>query len=422
MRNPDGSSLDFRLGGYIRLSTGDTIMEVEKKERICDEKGNRWIKLAGRPRQAHDDHVRLAQNDGFFFRYVYENDDIDYRRIEVGTPAATIESGDILQSSSYEDNLGGRTEIEQITTTTERIERVELPDTIHEAHSWGTTVTGQVKPTVNSVSKMAITSVNIPDNAVIPSWVRYETSLHISAPGYWTYLRDPRAGTTIEIIVSLQSDDLFIGGGSPPSDKVGSASGHGGFMNQITHYGSWLENDVTNDTVVNSHWVSWKSIRNNAPSSLSDPLDDRTETLYARGSAIISKRTITLKSDSAYLAELQAILNSIPNASGSEPRRVEQNFDEVTVIDTHTEDRVTHVIGGHRGYSFTIKSKGEVNKRYNVDFRLGDTVHIDDSRLDVTYTGVVSGAIETIDGNGYGLEIEIDKLGATLEQRISGVI
>jgi hypothetical protein len=42
--------------------------------------------------------------------------------------------------------------------------------------------------------------------------------------------------------------------------------------------------------------------------------------------------------------------------------------------------------------------------------------------LGVIYTGVVSGAVETIDGNGYNLDIEIDTIGANLEQRLNRVI
>jgi len=82
----------------------------------------------------------------------------------------------------------------------------------------------------------------------------------------------------------------------------------------------------------------------------------------------------------------------------------------------------TFVEGGHVGYSFGIKSKGEVEKRYKVDFQLGDTIAVNDTRLNALYTGVVSGAVETIDSNGYRVEIEIGTLGATLEQRVQRVI
>jgi len=84
--------------------------------------------------------------------------------------------------------------------------------------------------------------------------------------------------------------------------------------------------------------------------------------------------------------------------------------------------RRTYVEGGHAGYNFRIKSKGKVEKRYKVDFNLGDTIAVNDTRLNVVYTGVVSGAVETIDGNGYSVEIEIGTLGATLEQRVQRVI
>jgi len=84
--------------------------------------------------------------------------------------------------------------------------------------------------------------------------------------------------------------------------------------------------------------------------------------------------------------------------------------------------RRTHVEGGHAGYNFGLKSKGEVERRYKVDFNLGDTIAVNDTRLNVVYTGVVSGAVETIDSNGYSVEVEIGTLGATLEQRVQKVI
>ena len=76
---------------------------------------------------------------------------------------------------------------------------------------------------------------------------------------------------------------------------------------------------------------------------------------------------------------------------------------------------------GKDGYAFKLKSKGEVEKRYKVDYDLGDTIEVNDTRLGVVYTGVVSGATETIDGNGYNVDIEIGTLGETLAQRLNNM-
>ena len=389
-RHPDGgSSVNPQLGGYIRLSPGDTIMKIEKRERRCDEKGHFWLKIGGRPTLDSVENMREAQNTGFFSRYVYNGNNAEnYRRYTKGTAVTTINRGDILESSTYEDSLGGFTETEQILTEKE----VPVDDTIYEAYSWGTIVTGQPKPTVNTVNRSILLTSRIGDNA----------SLSYGVP-------DPSAGAEIDSAAHWTTHALVQTTGNMPTVSVGAASGPGGYMNRVSYNGTWIKNDVTNDIQVfgNSSYL-WRVHRQNG---------GFTQFTW-RGTAFVEQRTITLKTDSEYQSELWSYLNSLPNRSGSAQRRVEQNW-----IDTaEADDKVTTVKGGHEGYSFKIKSKGEVEKRYKVDFHLGDTVTINDTRLGVVYTGVVSGATETIDSSGYNVDIELGTLGATLEQRLNKVI
>jgi hypothetical protein len=125
----------------------------------------------------------------------------------------------------------------------------------------------------------------------------------------------------------------------------------------------------------------------------------KTDHFGNRGVANLPVSTVVVKTMAAYLAEMQA-------------------FAQTVIVNKQKE----HVEGGHTGYSCILRSKGEVEKQYNVDFNLGNTITINDTRLNVVYTGVVSGVIETIDSNGYSVNIEMGTLGASLEQRINKVI
>ena len=365
------------LDGYIRLAPGDTIMQIEKRKRICDEKGNRWYQLGGRATQQTDDIVRDAKNNGYYFRYVYNGSNSEqYSTSTVKAPVTTINSGDILTSNTYEDDLGGFTEV--------------IEDTVHEAYSWGTIITGQPKVIVNTVTKSTVISVTWGPNAT--------QTINMGRD----FMPHPDAGTTATSVVSVQTHEPFVDVSNVPQIVVGAASGANGKMDRIEYKGSWFKNDVTTDVTLDGQFYSWTVhyYDRNAPNGINFHIGT------SQGRAIIPKRTITLKTDQEYLAEMQALLT--PQSSGSMPKKINQ--------------QITTVTGGHAGYSFTIKSKGEVSKRYKVDFKLGDTISVNDTRLGVVYTGVVSGAVETIDSNGYSVDIEIGTLGATLEQRVNKVI
>ena len=361
------------LGGFIRLSPGDTIMEIEKKEEIFDKWGNKWYKLGGRPRQQPDDVVRQAQNEGFFFRYVYNGvNGENYRTFRVGTPVTTINKGDILQSGTYEDSLGGF----------ESSEMIDPGKPGEEAFSWSSTVRSHPKPNVTTVNVSIMVSVSVPTTTYNSSNGRYEFD-----GGTWT----------INDIVSQQSHNVFN------SDTIrtvtsGTNSGRNGRSDIKTSSYQWITNDTQSDVTVYGPTYNWSGWW---------PGTNRQTSGSSRGQGIIRVRTVSMRSDSQMDTLMWGELSpgSVPAVPAVPPKF-----------------RTTNVTGGHAGYSFVIKSKGEVEKRYKVDFILGDTIRINDTRLNVIYTGVVSGAVETIDENGYSVDIEIGTLGATLEQRVQRVI
>ena len=384
------------LDGYIRLAPGDTIMQIEKKEKICDEKGNLWYKLGGRPTLQTDEVVRDAKNNGYYFRYVYNGSNAEqYSTFNVKTPVTTINSSDILNSSAYEDDLGGFTET--------------IEDTVYEAYSWGTIITGQPKVIVNSVQKMVIVPSQMPSNAKTLS------GGYLPGGNIPSLTAHPDAGKTFEDIASVQTHEPFTTG-DVPQISVGKASGANGRMDRIEYKGSWFKNDVTNDTLVGGYIRYHYDYLTGTSSTVNGTINNAiigVTTIALQGIAVTSVRKITSKTEAEYLAEMRAFANAQASLmsqelSGSKPANIKK--------------QVTHVEGGHTGYSCILKSKGEVEKRYKVDFKLGDTISVNDTRLGVVYTGVVSGAVETIDSSGYSVDIEIGTLGATLEQRVQKVI
>ena len=357
-------TLNPAIGGYIRLFPGDTIMNIERKEEIFDDYGNSWYKLGGRTTQSNNNVVRIARNNGNFFRFVY--DGVDSERLSMpiaGTPSTIINIVDILNSSVFEDNLGGLAEI--------------VEDTAHEAFTWGTTVVGQPRISINASVRYVV--IDRPIDVLV------------AAGAADALYQDPNVGDITKENVSYTTDEPFTTD-DVPEISIGEASGPNGRMDRITYNGSWIKKDVTNDSIIRGTTYSWLTVNNKRH--------------FFTGTSIQSVRKITLKTPQEYLAEMQALFT--PESSGSMPANISR--------------RTTFVEGEHAGYSFKLKSDGEVEKRYKVDFNIGDTIRVNDTRLDVVYTGVVSGAIETMDGNGYSVEIEIGTLGATLEQRVQRVI
>ena len=407
------------LGGYIRLSPGDTIMKVEKKERICDAHGNRWYKLGGRGKlldesdaeyvlntnskiihrsscrevpsigianRAYSNVPRVqgyrdcntcrpskdaaqteainAQNEGYFFRFVYDGVSEETFVIHHSEePVTTVNSSDIVESSAYEDNLGGYTKVEIVPVETTE----EVDDTIYEEYHWGTIISGNERPTVTRVQR-TLQRAYFGFNGWVTATMPYMT------------------------------DEINANSGHFPRLVYGNENNPNTEWNRIHYGGTWIKSDTTREQFLTHPPISL------GPGYTWTPGD------------FAPIRTITLFTDAEYETLMRRLAPN--NPSGYESRKVEHN----EIATTETQEVITHVEGGHSGYSCKIKSKGEVDKRYKVDFNLGDTICVSDTRLNVTYTGIVSGAVETIDANGYNVEIEIGTLGATLEQRIDGVI
>jgi len=366
-----------RLDGYIRLSPGDTIMHVEKIERICDREGNLWYKIGGRPTQDSDDDMRAAQNEGFFSRYVYNGSNAETNRRNTKSAAVTtINSNDIIQSCTYEDNLGGYTEVEIIPV--EKLESVD--DTIYEEYHWGTIISGLEKP-------------------VIRRALRYHR--FVTTALSWASAQPPLIKLTepwVAYDAYYNTDELILSSGTFPRVVYGNINNTETEWDRINYNGTWVKDDVTHDVFV--------SVPN---------LPIHPGVTWHEGT-FVQSRSLTLYTDNEYNNFMRNLAPN--NPSGFMQRHVEKN----TITTAEPQEIVTHVKGGHSGYSFVLKSKGDVQTRYKVDFNLGDTIIINDTRLNVVYTGVVSGATETIDSSGYNVDIEVGTMGATIEQRVNKVI
>jgi len=353
------------LGGFIRVSPGDTIMQIEKREKLCDDSGNHWWLISGRTHQGTDDQVRAAQNNGTYFRYIYNGvNNVTFSSRGKGVIVATIQSRDILNSSFYEDNLGGFTE-------------TVLVEAGREAFSWSSTVVSQPKPQVTTVQ----ISVNV-------------TSSYGSAESVG-------GGVTMVIqrerqdVLTANSHSVFVTD-ETISTTSGTNSGSNGRSDIKRSSYQWITNDVSTDVTVEG--PNYQTFLYYQQPSLTPVNETR------RARAVIRTRTVTMRTDSQMLALMQGE-RTPGSVSGIAP--------------VH---RTTYVIGGHEGYKCIIKSKGDVGTRYKVDYNLGDTVTVNDTRLGIIYTAVVSGAVETIDSNGYSVDIELGTLGATVEQRLNRTI
>ena len=353
------------FGSWIRLSPGDTIMKVEKIEKECDEKGNFWYKLGGRPTQQTDEIVRDAKNLGYYFRYVYDGFNSEtYRTFIPGTPKTMINSRDLLKNSLYEDDLGGFTDV--------------VDDTIAEEITWGTIITGTERPTVQNLTRTLRFALyaNRPLNTSNTNVMWNETT-----GTYTTHVLANASGVFPRIVIGDENNINTV-------------------WEKISYNGSWIKSDVTD-----RQFVKGTQIQLGTSSTYNDFSNNIFQGWWSPGE-FVNVRTITLMTLNEYLGFMQNLIP--PNPSGTRPAVVDR--------------KIVHVAGGHSGYAFTIKAKGDVESRYKVDYDLGDTVSVNDTRLGLVYTGVVSGATETIDSSGYNVDIEIGVLGATVEQRLSKVI
>jgi len=239
-------------------------------------------------------------------------------------------------------------------------------------------VRSQPKITVNNVTRQMMLSHSV--------GIRSSPS-YSSEPFAWRSVQDLLTWTTH----STFTTDTVI------EVTQGSASGPNGRMDNITCPAQWITNDVTNDITILG------------------PLYNQSlgvgSYLYGQGVAVVQQRTVTVRTDLQMQTLMNAYLASgtIPAAGGA-----------AAIPAVPATYRI--VAGGHVGYKVAIKSKGDVHTRYKVDYNVGDTITINDIRLGVVFTGVVSGATETIDGSGYTVNIELGMLGATVEQRLNKTI
>ena len=350
------------IGGYIRVQPGDTIMQIEKKERICESDGTLWYEISGRPNLVTDDQVREAQNNGKYYFYRYNGvNGVSLETRTKGTSSATISARDVLSSSIYGDNLGGFTE-------------TVLIDAGREAFSWSSTIVSPPKPVVTTVNlSVLVTSNYAMNDPVIGGQVVVQRERHdvLSAPSHSVFISDETISVT-----------------------SGTKSGSNGRNDVKQSAYQWLANDTQTDVTVYGpyyqHFLYWNFTTPN--------YEDR------RAAAVIRTRNVTLRTD-AQMRALMASETTPGSVSGIAPQY-----------------RTTQVVGGHDGYKCNIKSKGDVGTRYKVDYFLGDTITVNDIRLGVVYSAVVSGATETIDTNGYSVDIELGTVGATVEQRLNRTI
>lgn len=236
-------------------------------------------------------------------------------------------------------------------------------EVVQHGYTWGTEVVSQSKQSLQTNLKSALVTVERPINVALSE--------------------------TLTDTVSTMSHTL-IETGETITVTQGGATGQGGYMQRVTCPRNWVVSDTTTAVTLNGP-------RYDFGFQYKDEDDVLTIVSgYKQGSAIIDRRDIVLLTDAQMRSVMSAYLES-----GSVP--------EIT----------RYVDGGHSGYECNIKCKGDVQTRYNVDYVVGDTISVDDDRLEVVYTGVVSGVTETIGSSGYEVDIEIDTLGATIEQRVN---
>jgi hypothetical protein len=367
--NPDVWSTNV----IFTMSNSTTRMWSEVVSKSCDTKGNIWIKIKGRDRKAQDTwrackidgvinllsgsieckyddkmydlYFRIAKNTNRFFNYAWNGSQDILISKTVGAATAIIDKEDITESELYADNLGGYTDFCRVK--------------------------GKPKPTINKVIK----SGTVTHSGSLPSYQRSGANLY--------FFTESGASYNFEYVYSWIDNELsetdnepliFAGGGT-----------RDGSLQEVSADIPWVTSDVTHE------YLNYKLFDYHTTARLNNESSGNivNVSVWWNVPYRYNARTITLKSDAAYQAEMQALL------------------------------KYATVIGGANSYSCTLKSKGNVNKRYKVDYNLGDTITINDTRLDVLYTAVVSGATETIDSSGYSVAIELGTVGATLQQRLA---
>lgn len=383
---------------YIRIGPGDVIMKVERRKKICDEKDNLWWELGGRPEQFSNDEIRDSQNYRRFRRYVYDGiGDISEQILEVGNSVATIGTSDIISSNFYEDNLGGY--MEEIT-----------PE-----YTWGTTIESKEIVNIAKEEMVADGWYQIPGDAM-GNW-NYGTPAGYAegwrntdfAENIVTIQNGFPAYTMVPWQVIGPQTNIAEPQGTNMLVNVGKSSGSWGYMDFVSqneHHYEWIINSTLGTPVTRTGSGIW-----------------RQHNIYTGETRVTSRPAIMWTTGQYYTQ--QTITPTAVFQTTILTRRTNQEMrDLLEVLGRSGEVDATYleVLPGHEGYSAVVKSKGDVNTRYWHDYKVGDTVTIQDMRLGINFQDVVSGVREVIDASGYSVDLELGTLGATVEQRLSRVI
>jgi len=370
----------------------DTPMFIERIVRTRTKTGQVLLTVTGSPRAISEKDLEDAQNNNAFYVWRYDMKNNRWQgtqngverplRFDVnsGGQINSFDSDDIDESAIAEDNLGGHAGAVVLYT-------------------WGTTVIGQRKPMGKLSEERFVTAkafVSPPESGYRYQYVYYNTP-NVGETSYEDCVVSG-AGSffTIDRPFSYLTDIGLSGATFPaPIIVVGAASGDEGYMNTITYNENWIKRDEIETLSLYSDYFSVVE-RNPNTGAIRREISVRTQ-------ANISRRVIDVKSDIEYINEMRELLPE--PASGT----------------VYEDPDAVFVKGGHKDYTFTLKTWG--NRRlewsepspYPLFMNLGELVQINDALLQTEVIDVLSGVIETIDDNGYNIELEL----GTIFPRIS---
>lgn len=412
----DSISFEPKLNSYIRVQDRAEIMQIEKREKKYDNGSIHWV-ISGRPKQLDDEIVVDAQNENYFARYEYDTlTNIETEKVYhlANSHSVVIGSADFTESTYYEDNVGGYYDLEK------------------EGYTWGSAVYSQPQPIINKNGvELIARSFTVWSNLLYitpgmytsgggwkdgvyvnfstytgyypptlstrystwnPDYIYYDNPNSAdpviqNAYNYMmskqTYNWDLRPNQQTAVYMVSPSTDVINEYTAAIVEYIGQASGDGGYVEVIQSEQSWI-----------------KEITEGSPVAVSTIVQESGPTGTTRRTTIdqsFIKKTIHTYSQ----YEMAALLKAMGRQG--------------------TEEAVYKFIAaGHEGFTFNLKTIGEVNTRYNVDYKIGDTVTFNDLRLGIRYTNVVSGAVETVDSSGYNIALELGTNSPTLKRRIDG--
>jgi len=365
----------------------DTPMFVERIVRTRTKTGQVLLTVTGSPRAIPEKDLEDAQNNNAFYVWRYDMENNRWRgttggverplRFDVnsGGQVHSFDSDDIDESAIAQDNLGGHAGAAI-------------------KYTWGTTMTGMPRRyIVLWYPATVVKTVSLPSRS--------------NASNFWTFsFSDDNNNfeTDNNYIGAVDSyafrmiyqRDPFVSDATMESPKIteGSASGEEGYMNQISYTGSWVKLDEVQNLVLN--YIAEIDERDGTTQQI-------IRTVRIPCTATVSTRVIILKTLAEYLAEMRSEMPT--PASGT----------------VYEDPDAVFVKGGHKDYTFTLKTWGNRRTEWNepspypLFMNLGELVQINDTLLQTEVIDVLSGVVETIDDNGYNIELEL----GTIFPRIS---